>query len=310
MVCFDTRKTIKGDFMEIIKYSEWKETALSIHLILQMMGKVKLERLQPQPQWNQVLLHLTPDGFTTGLIPNGERSFMISMNVRESKVETSAATGRTSSFSLASGLSTADYYGEFNRMLGDVTCETKIYTVPQEMSLTTPFEQHTDKRSYAPRSALHFRLMCIFAHNAELAYISPFRSRKIMPSMFWGTFDVSSVVFSGKLSPFPGKGVIEETAFDEQMIEFGFWPGDDNVDEPTFFILPYPFIADDLTKTPIKPDKAWFSKEKAEYFITMRDIMSYPDPEKALNEFFASSYDIVTKHQSWENLSWFNKPLP
>ncbi|MDR2869020.1 MAG: DUF5996 family protein [Deferribacteraceae bacterium] len=294
--------------MNVLKYSEWRETALTLHLILQMLGKVKLERMQPQPEWNHALLQLTPYGFTTGLIPNGDKSFSISVSIRESRVITTGLDGYQSSFALDTYKSTDEYFAAFNRML-DLPCKTEINTMPQEMSVRTPFEKHTEPRVYSCEAAMDFFRMCVFAHNVEMKFTAGFRGKKILPTMFWGTFDVSSVLFSGKPAPFPGKGVIEEAAFDEQMIEFGFWPGDNVVDEPSFFILPYPFIKADLSAAPIRPSKAWFSKEKMEYFITLRDIMSYPSPEDALYEFFLSGFEIITKHEQWANLDWFCKPI-
>lgn len=295
--------------MKVLNYSEWKDTALTLHLISQMLGKAKLTRMEPQPQWNHTLLQLTADGFTTGLIPNGENSFTISLMIKEGRVITSGVDGRTSGFSFETGKSISEYYSLFNRMLSDVMCETEICTTPMEMSTRTPFEDDTTPRTYDSSCALDFFRMCTFAHNTLLKFVSTFRGKKILPSFFWGTFDVSTVLFSGKEEPFTGNGVIEKTAFDEQMLEFGFWPGDDMVDEPAFFVLPYPFLSKDLSNAPIKPDKAYYSKEKAEFFVSLRDIMSYDNPEQALLDFLQSGYDIVTKEEGWENLEWLNKPL-
>ncbi len=46
-----------------MNYGEWKETARLVHMSLQMAGKVKVEKMAPQPEWNHVLLNLTPPGF-------------------------------------------------------------------------------------------------------------------------------------------------------------------------------------------------------------------------------------------------------
>ncbi|MDF9824146.1 hypothetical protein M2475_000496 [Breznakia sp. PF5-3] len=295
--------------MNVLKYSEWKDTALTLHLISQMLGKAKLTRMEPQPEWNHTLLQLNADGFTTGLIPNGEKSFSISLMIKEGKVVASGIDGRTSGFSFETGKSISEYYALFNRMLNDVMCETEICTVPMEMNTRTPFEDDKVKREYDTQCALTFFQMSTFAHNALLKFVSAYRGKKILPSFFWGTFDISAVLFSGKEAPFPGNGVIEKTAFDEQMIEFGFWPGDDTIDEPSFFILPYPFVTKDLSNTNIKPDKAFYSKEKSEYFITLRDVMNYEDPEAALLAFFKSGFEILTKEEHWDNVEWLVKPL-
>ena len=297
--------------MNILRYSEWRETALTLHMISQMLGKTKLSRMEPQPQWNHIVLSLTPSGFTTGIIPYAEKTFSIELQAREGRVVTDGIDGRSSSFVLTNGVSISEYYAEYNRMLADVMCQTEIYTVPQEMNITTPFEKNTDKLHYDGARASDFFHMCVFAHNAILKFLSSFRGKKMLPSFFWGTFDVTGIVFSGKGRPFPGKGVIEETAFDEQMIEFGFWPGDDIVEEPSFFVLPYPFLTEEYPAKDykVRPEKAIYSPEKAEYFLSLRDALSYADPVQTLQEFFRDSYKAVTGYQKWENMDWFDMPL-
>ncbi|MGI6154003.1 MAG: DUF5996 family protein [Christensenellaceae bacterium] len=296
--------------MNIMKYNEWEDTALTLHLVAQMLGKVKVARMDPQPEWNHIVLHMTPEGFTTGLIPNGPKSFSVSILVHEGKVVTTGVDGRSSSFAFENGTSIQEYYAQFNRMLADVMCQTEIYTVPQEMSITTPFEHIDEKRDYNNQHAVDFFKMCVFAHNAELEFVSPFRGKKMLPSFFWGTFDISSILFSGKPAPFGnGGGIIEKVAFDEQMLEFGFWPGDENVADPSFFLLPYPFLTSDLSGEPIRPDSAIFSNEKKEFFLSLEDVMKAKNPLKAIQEFFQSGYEIITRTEGWQNLEWFGTPL-
>ncbi|MFC6117965.1 DUF5996 family protein [Macrococcoides bohemicum] len=63
------------------------------------------------------------------------------------------------------------------------------------------------------------------------------------PGLFWGTFDFTCILLYNEHIPFPDPAkVIERAAFDESMIEFGFWFGDDKFVGPTFFVLPYPFF--------------------------------------------------------------------
>ena len=55
--------------MHLQTYSQWRETCIALHMVAQMMGKVKLECLEPQPEWGHVLLEPVPDGFSTGFVP-------------------------------------------------------------------------------------------------------------------------------------------------------------------------------------------------------------------------------------------------
>ena len=46
--------------MHLQTYSQWRETCIALHMVAQMMGKVKLECLEPQPEWGHVLLEPVP----------------------------------------------------------------------------------------------------------------------------------------------------------------------------------------------------------------------------------------------------------
>jgi hypothetical protein len=293
--------------MKSTLYSQWNETAKAIHLLAQMMGKVKLRRMDAQPAWQQVVLPLSARGFTTGLMPNGEKSFCISMDLLESRVTTETIRGEIHSFSLHDGASIRDYYRDFDTMLHRVDCRTAIHTMPQETPWTTPFEEDAQALAYDPSAAKNFFEMCVFAHNAILHALSPFRAAKLLPALFWGTFDVTGVVFSGIPEPSSSTNLINAVAFDERMVEFGFWPGDTNADEPSFFVLPYPFIAE--SHEPIAPEKAFFSPEKKEWFFPLRDVLSCDDPNEALQQFFRDAFAATVKINRWEHLDWITHPV-
>lgn len=295
--------------MRSVRYDTWKETALTLHFTAQMLGKVKLARMPPQPEWGHVLLDVTADGFDTGLIPNDEASFSIALLAREGKVRTTVMDGRRSEFAFEDGLSVSAYYERFNAMLEEVDCATGMLPVPMEMSVAIPFPENTQKLSYDAVQTRNFFAMCVFARNALLRFVAPFRGKKILPSFFWGTFDVTAVLFGGKPRPFNGGGIIEKGAFDEQLMEFGFWPGDDQTPEPSFFVLPYPFLTRDAGGGGFRPDKAVYSKEKAEFFFALRDVLDYPDPQGALQAFFRNAFRRVAEAEHWENLDWLTQPL-
>lgn len=294
--------------VKLLNYDQWSETAYTLHMISQMMGKVKLVRMPAQPEWGHVVLSFTPQGLTTGLIPNGERSFAVRLNLDTSTVFAQTIDGDTAGFSLRNNTSVSEYYNDFKKMLQTLMCDTVINEVPQEMGTRIPFDADTQKRDYDGCAAKDFFGMCVFAHNALLDFASPFRGKKLLPSFFWGTFDIASVLFSGKPSPFAGSGVIGKNGFDEQFVEFGFWAGDGSLASPSFFIMPYPFIKDDLSGT-VKPDKAVWSAQKMEYFLSLEDALSYSDPQKAVRAFFENAFAEVTKHEKWERIEWFTQPL-
>jgi hypothetical protein len=93
------------------------------------------------------------------------------------------------------------------------------------------------------------------------------------------------------------------------MMELGFWPGDEVWDDPAFYVLTYPFPGSDYAGVGIRPDKAWYGKEKSEFFIKLADVLAYEDPAAALQDFLRTGYELFTRAQGWPQLDWYEKPL-
>jgi hypothetical protein len=296
--------------MKVFKYSEWSETAKTLHMILQMMGKTKLSLMAAQPEWGQVLLSPTARGFTSGLMPDGNISVDISVDLLSSTVETHSTDGKSAGFPLRNGVSVSEYHREFMRMLENVSCRATILTVPQEVEYTTPFEEQTQKRDYDAEAVKAYFKNCVLAYRALLGFAAPYRGKKTLPALFWGTFDVTTVLFSGLEKPFSGSEKIEKVAFAEQLVEFGFWPGDPTVDEPSFFVLPYPFVERDLGSAgALSPKEASYNMTGNQFRLTLRDVLRYDNPEAVIRQFCTDAFHIVAKEEKWANLEWLMKPF-
>ena len=295
--------------MNVYKYSEWSQTAETLHMILQMIGKTKLALLPAQPEWGQILLSPTARGFTSGFISDGENGFDIYVDLYASEVIAYCIDGRVAQFSLRDDAYVSDYYRDFMKMLNDVSCQPTISTIPQEVGYDTRLEEQTEKRDYSAAHAQAYFENCIFAYRALTRFASPYRCKKILPSLFWGTFDMTTVLFSGLEKPFSGSGTIERVAFDEQFAEFGFWPGDPTTDEPSFFAMPYPFLKTDLTDKNISPKEAFFSTEKKEFFLPLKAVLQYEKPLAVVAQFCTDAFQVIAQEETWPNMEWFCKPL-
>lgn len=295
--------------MKVNTYSQWKHTSNKMQMLLQMMGKTKVVKMRPQPQWNHTLLLPTATGFTTGLIPDGASSFEVILDLNAGRIDAHCTTGASAGFSIFGEKSVADLYASYNAMLSNIGHATKLNPIPQEYYDTTPMDQQTTATDFDRQAAMDYFALTLFAYDNLLTFASRFRGKKILPSMFWGTFDMTTVLFAGNEHPFPGEGIIERVAFDEQFIEFGFWPGDEATDDPAFFVLPYPFMDKVLPSDVVRPEEAFYSAEKAEYFLPVKDLMKYDDPGAVLQNFLCDSFDVLTKEKGWEQIDWFKKPL-
>ncbi|MDN6625942.1 MAG: DUF5996 family protein, partial [Pisciglobus halotolerans] len=204
-------------------YQKNKKEILTLQLISQMLGKIKLEYAAQEPQWAHVILDMTLHGFSTGLLKYEASYFEIEVNLIKHVIHIKTAQS-DSYIQLTNEKTISDYYHELMSAVKSEGLLLSIYTKPQEMETITLFEDDIDHHHYNEGVAKQILEWFQFAWTVEQQFIAPFRQRKVYPGLFWGTFDVSCIIIYNKLEPFPEDNkVIERAAFDEHMIEFGFW---------------------------------------------------------------------------------------
>lgn len=295
---------------EFLNYPDWQDTADTLHMYLQIVGKVKLARCFERPEWAHVRMYLTIDGLTTGIIPGDKVPFEILFDLHKHRVEVRSADGRDIVIPLVNNLPVAEFYREILKALDYVGSPTAINVRPQEFYDPVDFDKDEKHCSYDSIAARLFLDNLHFAFHAINRFLSPFRGKVDFPAYYFGTMDLSGIVYSGESAPIDRKGVISRRAFDERCCEFGFWPGDWRAPSPSFFVMPYPFIesiGEDAGL--LEPDGAVFVPEKKEFFFTLEDAFSYEDSSDAVSQFMRNSFDILQKQSRWNDLDWIMKPL-
>lgn len=296
--------------MEFLNYPDWQPAADTIHLLLQMAGKVKIERCDKRPEWSHVKLYLTLDGLSSGLIPCNESPFVIHYNFRRDMIEFRNYNGKTAGVALQDGRSIRSYYQEFRAALEQIGAPTEINVHPQEFYDPVDFDKDEKHHTYNKRAVCMWLDNLLFAYRSLSTFLAPFRGKVSSPAYYFGTMDLTCMVFSGEPRDFGRSGRVMPYAFDERLYECGFWPGDPAFPQAAFFAMPYPFVhdlqgLDDM----IRPDKAFFKPLKQEFFLTLADALAYPRPEKAVVEFCRSGLGIVQKLTPWEAYEWITRPL-
>ena len=290
-------------------YKKNKNEIITLQLISQILGKIKLQYAIQEPQWAHIILDITPRGFSTGLLKYGASYFEIEVNLIESIIFIKTEE-KDVSIKLGDGKTISEYYKEIINVSADLGLQFSIHTRPQEMGLKTLFEDDVNHHHYKEDTAREILKWFQFAWDAEQQFIGPLRQRKVFPGLFWGTFDVSCIVVYNKLEPFPDDSrVIERAAFDEHMIEFGFWLGDDHTEHPAFFILPYPFVSGvELEIDDSFPAGSYFSPKKAEYFYEIRNGINQVTTRESIS-FMEASFKKSMEYLKWENTDHYFKEL-
>ncbi len=286
-------------------YKEHKNEIITLQLISQILGKVKLEYAAQEPQWAHIILDITPRGFSTGLLKRNDTHFEIEVNLIQSVIIIKTEE-EDLEIGLKDGKTVSEYYEEIISGASKLGLSLSIHTRPQEMETKTPFEEDTKHHHYNKDVARQILKWFQFAWDVEQEFIAPFRQRKVYPGLFWGTFDVSCIVIYNEFEPFPDDSkVIERAAFDEHMIEFGFWLGDDTFEHPTFFTLPYPFVEGvELETDDSFPKESYFSPEMAEYIFEMKDGIDNTDSKEVIR-FMEASCVKSLDYLKWQDTHHF-----
>ncbi|MCQ1950875.1 DUF5996 family protein [Arthrobacter sp. zg-Y859] len=293
-----------------LNYPDWQATADTLHLYLQVAGKVKLERSYPEPEWGHVRMPLTVQGIGTGIMPGPDTNFEIYFNLRQHHVDVQNTNYIRTRIELSDGLSVADFYRQLMGALEFIEAPTSINTDPQEFYDPVPFDADTKHSTYDKHAVELFLDNLHFAHRSLEQFLGPVRGKVFAPSYWFGTMDLSGTIFSGQSEPYPGNGVIAVNCFDERFCEFGFWPGDPSSTDPAFYVMPYPFLSNiGSYGTMLAPAKAQFLTRSSEFIFTLKDAFSYDDPQQAVVDFCRTSFDIVQRLDPWDDIDWITEPL-
>ena len=117
--------------------------------------------------------------------------------------------------------------------------------------------------------------------------------------------------FSGRRAPVrPDADSITKEAYSHEVISVGFWPGDGEVIKDAAF---YAYAAPEpagFRDRAVLPAKAFYSKEKGEYFLMYDDVRMSANPAKDLLDFCQSTYEAGAIAGNWDrqNLERSNDP--
>ena len=271
-----------------LPWNEWRETALTVHLFMQIIGKIRLALMPMMVEWAQVPLSLYSRGIASLGMPVSYGSLDILFDFIDHKLIFNASDGRTRSFSIKDK-SVAEFYKETMKALKELDADVSINPVCVEM--VTKIEMDTDDhhKTYDPEAVRRWWHLQIMVGNVFNQFRSRFSGKESPVNFFWGSFDLMITFFSGKLiEPLPEFDLIYRVAMDAEQTSIGFWAGNDEAPEPVFFAYTYP-KPNGIENVVLNSPSAKWSNEKGEFILPYETIRN-GDPEKLILEFCESAY--------------------
>jgi hypothetical protein len=293
-----------------LPFITWADTAATLQLWTQVVGKIRLARTPWLNHSWHVTLYVSARGLTTGPIPDGARSFQIDFDFIDHVLWIRTSDGHYRQVMLASdtgkGVSVAKFYGETMAALNQLGIAVTINTMPCELAECTVFEKDVLHRSYDAEAVGRFFRVLVSVHDALTRFRTGFLGKSSPVHFFWGSFDLAVTRFSGRTAPKHPGGIphlpnsVAQEAYSHEVSSAGFWPGSPGpVNYPAFYSYAYPAPAG-FAEAKVKPDKAFYSKILGEFILPYDAVRLADDPDAALMDFLQSTYDAAADLAKWD----------
>ncbi|MDO9412194.1 MAG: DUF5996 family protein [Pseudolabrys sp.] len=293
-----------------LPFITWAQTAATLHLWTQVVGKIRLARTPWLNHSWHVTLYVSARGLTTGPIPDGERSFQIDFDFIDHVLWIRTSDGHYRQVMMKSetppGMSVAKFYGEVMAALRELGIALEINTMPCELVEATVFEKDVLHRSYDAEAVGRFFQVLVSVNDVLTRFRTGFLGKASPVHFFWGSFDIAVTRFSGRLAPKHPGGIphlpnaVAQEAYSHEVSSAGFWPGSPGpVNYPAFYSYAYP-APPGFDQAKVKPDKAFYSKILGEFVLPYDAVRLADDPDAALMDFLQSTYDAAADLAQWD----------
>jgi hypothetical protein len=282
-----------------LPYGAWKDTLETLHMNLQIVGKVRLSLTPPEPEWANVPLYLFARGLTTSPMQSAGVIFEIDVDLIDHQVVIQTVGGETRRVALTAR-PVADFYADFMSNLGALGVKPAFRPIPDEVDDPIPFAEDTVHSAYEPEWANRFWRVLSQVDLVLKGHRSRFRGRATPVQFFWGSFDLAHTRYSGRpAEPPPDAGLIARLSEDAEQICGGFWPGHRRFPHAAFFSYTYP-KPDGIEQQAIEPAPAGWNTDLGEFALLYEDVRQSRSPEELILQFFESTYAAGSRLRGWD----------
>ena len=282
----------------------WRDTAETLHLWMQIVGKVR-RVLQPwtNHSWG-VALYVTATGLTTSPIPYGARTFEIDFDFLQHQL----AIRTSDSLVLREPLvpqTVAEFYRRVMEALASLGIDVVIHPKPNEVAEAIPFSEDTVHASYDAAYANRFWRVLVQADRVFEVFRAGFVGKCSPVHLFWGGLDLAVTRFSGRPAPPHPGGVpnlpdwVARDAYSHEVSSCGFWVGGGPVPEPVFYSYAYPEPAG-YKDAAVAPAGAYYHPELREFLLPYAIVRESSDPDATLLAFLQSTYEAAATLGKWD----------
>ncbi len=295
----------KSQELPALSYKGHEDNKLTLHLFLQIIGKIRLKMTPRKNHWWYITEYIDTQGFTTGPVPyhSGVETFTITLNVHHHQLEVVSSKGERKAFNLEAGLQVGEFYNKLMAILKELDISVSILDKPYDLPIDKRFKEITEYQHYDKTFVKQFWRTMLWVDGVFKEFSGRFYGKTCPVHLYWHSLDLAVTRFSGKEAPPMDKGarISDKDAYTHECISFGFWAGDQNMQEPAFYSYTYP-SPKGMDKKTLQPEKAFWIDSNGSPMAILRynDLKQMQNPREALLDFMESAYQAGASLAGWE----------
>ncbi len=281
----------------------WEPTKDTLHLWTQIVGKVRMASSPPRNHWWHATLYVDVRGLTTRRMHSpGEVTFQIDFDFVDHRLVVETSAGAVESFGLRGGLSVAAFDDELHATLRRLGIDVDIRETPFGVPMTTPFRSDAEHASYDRDAVERFWRILDWTDSVFEEFAGWYCGKTSPVQLFWHGLDLAVTRFGGgRAAPVGNVDAVTQEAYSHELVSFGFWAGDRNVREPSYYSYAFPEPSG-LRSEPLLPDHARWTEAGTGSLalLSYEAVRTAEDPKATLLSFLESAYRAGAGRAGWD----------
>ena len=289
-----------------LAFDAWRDTAMTLQLWTQVIGKIRLASTPWLNHGWQVPLYVTARGLTTSPMPSGTEIAEIEFDFLQHRLIGRSSNGAAAELALTP-MTVADFYHSALSLARDIGLTAAINPVPAELPDPIPFPNDRSHRAYDGEAAHRFWRALLQADRLFKHFRTGFLGKTSPVHFFWGSFDLAVTRFSGRRAPLHPGGVpglpdrVTQEAYSHEVSSAGFWPGSDQSPHAAFYSYAYP-QPEGFAEAEV-PAGATYDASLGEFILPYDTVRAAPDPDALVMDFLQASYTAAASLGKWDRVA-------
>jgi hypothetical protein len=286
-----------------LRYASWRETATTLQLWTQIVGKVRLTLTPWLNHGWQVPLYVTAGGLGTSPIPAGNEVLEIEFDFISHRLLIRTSRGDTRELPLEPQ-TVADFHHRLIDLLNAIGVAVVIHEMPNEVPDPIRFSQDLTHAAYDAAAAHRFWRALVQIDRIFKLFRSGFLGKASPVHFFWGSFDLAVTRFSGRPAPRHPGGVpglpdpVTREAYSHEVSSAGFWPGNEAFPQASFYSYAYPEPAGFRGRS--VTHGAHFDATLGEFILPYDTVRGAAEPDALLLDFLSTTYAAAADAGGWD----------